>query len=131
MPIPGGRFIEIAMDFVGPIPKCKGYDTILSVTDRFTGYIRLVAIHSTDTTQQIAETFYLNWCRMFGLSEAITSDCDKLFTSHFRTELLRKLRIQWCMSTAAHLDTNGSLERSNKTLIKSLRHYVNALQMDW
>jgi hypothetical protein len=36
-PIPGGCFIEVAMDFVGPIPKCKGYDTIFSITDRFTG----------------------------------------------------------------------------------------------
>src|SRR5579859_1689497 len=58
MPIPGGRFVEIAMDFVGPIPKCKGYDTILSVTNRFTGYVRLITVHSMDTAQQIAETFY-------------------------------------------------------------------------
>ena len=131
MPIPGGRFIEIAIDLVSPIPKCKGYDTILSVTDRFTGYVRLVAVHSTDTAQQIAETFYLNWCRTFGLPEAITSDRDKLFTSHFWTELLRKRRIQRRMSTAAHPETDGSSERSNKTLIESLRHYVNAWQTNW
>jgi hypothetical protein len=110
MPIPRGRFVKVAMDFVGPIPKCKGYNTILSITDRFMGYVRLVAVHSTDTAQQIAETFYLNWCHTFGLPEAITCDCDKLFTSHFWTELLRKLRIQWRMSTAAHLETDGASE---------------------
>src|SRR5579859_2258192 len=35
------------------------------------------------------------------------------------------------MSTAAHPETDGSSERSNKTLIESLRHYVNARQTDW
>src|SRR5579859_2591566 len=35
------------------------------------------------------------------------------------------------MSTAAHPETDRSSERSNKTLIESLRHYVNARQTDW
>src|SRR5579859_1039719 len=83
LPIPGGCFMEVTMDFVGPIPKCKGYDTILSITNRFIGYVRLIAVHSTDTAQQIAKTFYLNWCHTFGLPEAITSGHDKLFMSHF------------------------------------------------
>jgi hypothetical protein len=131
MPIPGGRFIEVAVDFVGPIPECKGYDTILSVTDRFTGYVHLLAVHSMDTAQQIAETFYLNWCRTFDLPEAITSDHDKLFTSHFWTELLHKLRIQRHMSMAAHPETDGSSEQSNKMSIEFLWHYVNARQTDW
>jgi hypothetical protein len=35
------------------------------------------------------------------------------------------------MSTSRHPETDGSSERSNKTAIESLRHYVNARQSDW
>jgi hypothetical protein len=34
-------------------------------------------------------------------------------------------------STSFHPETEGSSERSNKTVIESLRHYVNVRQMDW
>jgi hypothetical protein len=35
------------------------------------------------------------------------------------------------MSTSFHPETDGSSERSNKTAIESLRHYVNVRQTDW
>jgi hypothetical protein len=35
------------------------------------------------------------------------------------------------MSTAYHPETDGSSERSNKTIIEALRHYVNVCQKDW
>jgi len=35
------------------------------------------------------------------------------------------------MSMAFHLETDGSSERSNKTAIESLCHYVNARQDNW
>ena len=56
-------------------------------------------------------------CRNAGVNEAIVSDHDKLFTSHFWKELHRLLDIRIKMSTTAHLETDGALERSNKTAI--------------
>ena len=35
------------------------------------------------------------------------------------------------MSTAFHPETDGSSERSNKTVIESVRHYVSVRQHDW
>jgi hypothetical protein len=131
MPIPEGRLLEIALDFVGTVPKSHGYDMILGMTDRLTGYVRLEPVQSTATAEQIAKVFYSSWCRTFGLPNAITSDRDKLFTSHFWKELCKKLRIHLRMSTSFHPETDGSSERSNKTLIESLRHYVNERQTDW
>ena len=131
MPIPEGRLLEIALDFVGMVPKSHGYDIILGMTDRLTGYVHLEPVHSTATAEQIAKVFYNSWCRTFGLPNTITSDRDKLFTSHFWKELCKKLRIHLRMSTSFHPETDGSSERSNKTLIESLRHYVNERQTDW
>jgi len=35
------------------------------------------------------------------------------------------------MSTSYHPETDGSSERSNKTMIEALRHYVNLRHSDW
>jgi len=35
MPIPQERFTEITMDFIGPLPKSKGFDMLLLMTDRW------------------------------------------------------------------------------------------------
>jgi hypothetical protein len=34
LPVPDGRCDSVAMDFIGPLPKDDGYDTILTFTDR-------------------------------------------------------------------------------------------------
>jgi hypothetical protein len=131
MPIPAERFSEIAMDFVGPIPKCKGFDMILVMTDRLTNYIKIEPTTQHATAPDIAELVYRSWYRQFGLPKAITSDRDKLFTSRFWKELARRIGIELRMSTSYHPQTDGATERANKTVIEALRHYVNRRQTDW
>jgi hypothetical protein len=130
MPIPSNRFSEMALDFVGPVPKSNGFDMILGMTDRLTNYVKLEPVHSTATAQDIADVVYHSWYRQFGMPEAMTSDRDKLFTSKFWKELFKKTKVQLRMSTAYHPETDGSSERANKTLIEALRHYVNIRQSD-
>src|SRR5439155_11205692 len=81
--------------------------------------------------RDIAQLVYESWYRLFGLPQSIVSDRDKLFTSHFWKELHRLLDIRIKMSTAAHPETDGSSERSNKTAIEALQNYVNRRQSDW
>jgi len=61
----------------------------------------------------------------------MTSDRDKLFTSKFWKELHKRIRIDLRMSTSFHPETDGSSERSNKSMIEALRHYINLRQSDW
>jgi hypothetical protein len=49
MPIPPERFSEITIDFVGPLPKSKGYDMILVMTDRLTNYVKIEPMYKTAT----------------------------------------------------------------------------------
>ena len=51
--------------------------------------------------------------------------------SRFWQGLFEKLNTHLHMSTAFHLETDGSSECSNKTTIEALRHYVNTRQNDW
>jgi hypothetical protein len=131
MPIPPDRFTELAMDFVMPLPKSRGYDGILVMTDRLVNYVKIEPIHTTATAPDIAKIVYESWYRQFGLPSAITSDRDKLFTSNFWKELHKKIKVDLRMSTSYHPETDGSSERSNKTAIQSLRHLVNTRQTDW
>jgi hypothetical protein len=131
MPIPHDRFSEIAIDFVGPLPKSKGFDMLAVITDRLTNYVKIEPTYQTATAPDIAELVHRSWYRQFGIPSAITSDRDKVFTSNFWKELLRILKVHPRMSTSFHPETDGSSERSNKTAIESLRHYVNARQSDW
>ena len=131
LPIPHERFSDIAMDFVGPIPKSNGYDMILVITDRLTNYVRIEPTHSTATAPDIALLVYNTWCRQFGLPQRIISDRDKLFMSQFWKTLHKLLGIEIQASTSYHPQTDGSSERSNKTVIQALRNYVNRRQTDW
>jgi Reverse transcriptase (RNA-dependent DNA polymerase)/RNase H-like domain found in reverse transcriptase/Integrase zinc binding domain/Retroviral aspartyl protease len=45
MPIPHDRFSEIAIDFVSPLPKSKGFDMLAVITDRLTNYVRIEPTH--------------------------------------------------------------------------------------
>jgi len=123
--------MEIALDFVSPLPGSDGYDCILVITDRLTDYVLIEPTVTTATAPDIARLFYRTWYRQFGLLAAVTSDCNKLFVSRFWQELFKKLNVHLRMSTAFHPETDGSSERSNKTAIEALRHYVNTRQNDW
>jgi len=131
LPIPHERFSDIAMDFVGPLPKSDGFDTILVITDRLTNYVRIEPTYSTATASDIAFLVYTTWCRQFGLPQRIVSDRDKLFMSQFWKTLHKLLNIEVQSSTSYHPQTDGSSERSNKTIIQALRNYVNRRQTDW
>jgi Reverse transcriptase (RNA-dependent DNA polymerase)/RNase H-like domain found in reverse transcriptase/Integrase zinc binding domain/Chromo (CHRromatin Organisation MOdifier) domain/Retrotransposon gag protein len=131
LPVPHERFSDIAMDFVGPFPRSDGYDMILVTTDRLTNYVRIEPTHSTATAPDIASLVYNTWCRQFGLPQRIVSDRDKLFMSQFWKALHKLLGIEIQASTSYHPQTDGSSERSNKTVIQALRNYVNRRQTDW
>ena len=81
LPVSSNRFLEIALDFVGPLPESNGHDCILIMTDRFTDYVLIEPTVTRATAPEIALLFYKTWYRRFGPPTAITSDRDKLFVS--------------------------------------------------
>jgi hypothetical protein len=131
LPIPADRFSEIAIDFVGPLPKSQGFDAIVVFTDRLTNYVKIEPTYTTATAEDTARLAYRSWSRQFGLPRELVSDRDKLFTSKFWRELHRLLNVDIKLSTAFHPETDGSSERSNKTVIEALRAYANRRGTDW
>jgi transposase InsO family protein len=66
----------------------------------------------------------------YGLPSRIISDRDPRFMSHFGRALAKELGIEWNLSTAYHLQTDGLSERANQKLEQFLRLTITN-QEDW
>src|SRR5205814_10376447 len=58
LPIPLDRFDDISMDFIGPVPKSCGFDMLLVITDRLTGYMKAEPTLQMITAKGVAELFH-------------------------------------------------------------------------
>ena len=131
LPIPDKRCDSIAMDFIGPLPRDDGFDCILTITDRLGSDIRIIPTTCNLTAQGLADLFFRHWYCENGLPLEIISDRDKLFLSHFWQALHTLTGIQLKLSTSYHPQTDGISERTNKTVIQSLRFAVERDQKGW
>jgi hypothetical protein len=131
LPVPDGRCTSIAMDFIGPLPLDEGYDSILTITDRLGSDLQIIPTTTTITAEQLADIFFNRWYCENGLPDDIISDRDKLFMSKFWRALLKLTGVKLKASTAYHPETDGASERSNKTVIQSLRFHVERNQRGW
>ena len=86
---------------------------------------------STLTAEQLAEIFFDKWYCENGLPLDIVSDRDKLFMSRFWKTLHTLTGVKLKMSTSYHPETDGSSERTNKTVIQCIRFAVERNQLGW
>ena len=131
LPTPLLPWISIAMDFVGPFPRSNGYDYLWVVVCRLTSMVHLIPIRTTDTAADLAAIFLKEVVRLHGLPQSIVSDRDPKFTSAFWRELHRMMGARLLMSTAFHPQTDGTSERTIRSINQVLRSMVNPDQLDW
>ncbi|GAA5975165.1 hypothetical protein JCM11641_004373 [Rhodosporidiobolus odoratus] len=121
LPIPPKPFSDVALDFVGPLPKSQGHDYLLTISHRLSGYTCLIPCSTKDDARAVAALFFEHWVKLFGQPERIVSDRDKLFTSRFWKALQRAMGTRLQMSTAFHPESDGRSERTNQTVVQVLR----------
>ena len=131
LPIPDARCDSVAIDFIGPLPLDNGFDTIVTFTDRLGSDIQIIPTTSTLTADKLAELFFDKWYCVNGLPLNIVSDRDKLFMSQFWKSLHTLTGIKLKMSTSYHPETDGSSERTNRTVIQCIRFAVERDQLGW
>lgn len=61
----------------------------------------------------------------------LLKDNGAQFASKFYGAVCPFLGVKLCFTTAYHRRENGKVERFNKTIVHSLRHYVAENQKDW
>ena len=92
---------------------------------------RIIPCKTSDTATTFALRFFDGWYCEHGLPDKIFSDRDKLFLSQFWKALTRITGVKLKMSTAYHPQTDGSSERTNKTINQAIRYHVSRNQLGW
>ena len=126
-PIP---FFMLMLDFVLALPLTKqGYNTIMSVTCKFSKRVTLIEGADTWSAEQWAQAFLkrldlIDW----GLPGELITDRDPKFLSRFWAELFARLGVKLLYSTAYHPQIDGSSKRTNQTVEIALHFFVHALE---
>ena len=103
---------------------------MLVISDRFSKLVRAVPLKKV-TASEVAKAFVHHWAFPYGAPIWLLSDKGKQFIAKLFRETYRMLGVQNLYTTTYHTLTNGQVERFNRTILASLRHYVSEHPKDW
>ena len=99
----------------------SGYNQVLVMIDHFTKYA------AEETCDRLINT----WIARHGCPMPFQSDNGTAFVGELTKELMRRSQIVQAHSTTYHPQTNGQVERQNRTLVSMLRVYCSRYMTDW
>ena len=129
--VPDRAWESIAIDVLGPLPLSANMRHVLVVVDRFSSAVRLVPMQDKYTARDICDALLTEIYARLGTPKEIISDRGPQLVSNYFTEMQDAFGINLLHSTAFHQNTNGSAERTVKTVTHILRKYTNKRQNDW
>ncbi|OJT13579.1 Transposon Ty3-I Gag-Pol polyprotein, partial [Trametes pubescens] len=131
LPVPDARCDSVAIDFVGPLPTDGGMDCIVTMTNRPGSDMRFIPCRTDMSAEDFAGLFFQHWYCENGLPLNVVSDRDKIFMGKFWRALHKLMGVKLDMSSSYHPQTDGSSERTNKTVVQMLRYHVVRNQTGW
>jgi transposase InsO family protein len=122
---------RVGVDIMGPFRRSdKGNEYIVVFEDYFTKFVIAVPLPET-CAQTIADVFIDRWVTYFTVPRQLHSDNGPQFRSDLIAELCEILRCEKSRSVPYRAQSNGLVERTNRTLQQMLVPYVNKDQNDW
>lgn len=124
-------FEKIFLDVVGPLPRSyHGNVFILTLQDDLTKFAWAVPMENHEANT-VAHHFVTQFVCLHGIPQSLVTDCGTEFLSRVFKEVCRLLKIRQTSTTPYHPQSNGSLERSHRTLGEYLRNFVEKDQQNW
>lgn len=141
LPIPSHPFQGLSMDFVGGFPTVQyarrgvmqSCDSIFVITCLLSRMVCLVPVEkgvsAEDCIQILIEEVFMG--QQWGMPRYIVCDNDVRFRAKAFQSACERLRIELCMSTTHHPETDGATEVKNRQVLSILRSYCAAEPSSW
>ncbi|GFW59518.1 retrovirus-related Pol polyprotein from transposon 412 [Trichonephila clavipes] len=127
----GAPFELIAFDILGPLPRSsEGNNNILVVMDHFTKWPQAYPIPDQEAST-VAEVLVQHWISRLGVPLQLHSDQGRNFDFAVWKRLCEILAIDKTRTTVLHPQSDGMVERFNRTILNSLSLLVSSNQQDW
>lgn len=98
---PDGRFDQIHIDIIGPLPISNGLNYCLTMIDRFSRWVEAVPLVET-SAQTIDRVFSNSWISRYGAPKIITTDQGAQFESRFNSNIHRAIEFNRLRTNSHH-----------------------------
>ena len=130
MPLIEVPFDRLGLDIVGPLPKTsRGHRYVLVMVDYATRYPEAVPLRAA-TAKAVARELMVLFSRV-GIVREILTDQGSCFMSRVLKGLTSLLQIRHLRTSVYHPQTDGLVERFNKTLKSMLKKVMEADGKNW
>ena len=127
----GAPIDRIGIDVLGPLPTSnQGNSYLLVVGDYFTRWIKAYPMPN-QRAETTAHKLVHEFISRFGIPLEIHSDQGRNFESQLFQEVCKMLEIKKTRSTPYRPQSNGLMERFNRTLGKMIRSFVSLNKLEW
>ena len=115
---------------MGPLPKnSRGHRYILVLEDYATRYPEALPLRAATAKAVARELMLLFSC--VGVAKEVLTDQGSCFMSRVMKEVLRLLQVKQLRTSVYHPQTDGLVERFNKTLKQMLKKAMQADGKNW
>ena len=122
---------RVAMDILGPLPETdRGNKYILVIGDYFTKWKEAHAMPNMEAIT-VARIFVNEFICRFGAPEQLHTDQGRNFESALLKEICKLLGITKTRTTPYHPQSDGMIERFNRTILNMLSTVVLDDEHNW
>ena len=123
------KFEQVQIDLYSGLPRVQNYTAIMVVTNVVTKFVVLAPLKAK-TPFEVSKAFWEKFVCNYGFPERVQTDRGKEFTAEFAMEFFRTSSDK-LQSTPYHPQSQGLVERFNRTMTNMLAKLVGKKQRRW
>ena len=115
---------KVGVDLMGPFAQTtNGMTYVMVIQDHFTKWLEAVPLPNKAAVT-VADAMFNHWFAVHGTPQQLHCDQGTEFTADVTRELCEKFHVDKSFTTSYRPQSNGLIERSNRSLQAILKNYV-------